>query len=87
MKAKIIILMVLIVLFIIFVTQNTLVIPINIFFWSVQMSVIVLMSLCALMGVVVGFILLRIFDKPAKKNVKNTVDTKTEVSRGNNPIL
>ena len=71
MKAKIIIIMVIIVLFTVFVTQNTDVIPVNIFFWQVEMSVIVLISLCTLIGVILGFIFATIFKSPAiEKNQK-----------------
>ena len=69
MKAKIIIFMILIVLFTIFVSQNTMVIPVNIFFWHVDMSVIVLMSLAVLTGVIIGFTLLKMFEHKEKKRV------------------
>lgn len=59
--------MILVVLFTIFVSQNTLVIPVNIFFWKVEMSVIVLMSLSVLVGVILGFIFLKIFEHKEKK--------------------
>jgi len=55
--------MVIIILFTIFVTQNTLVIPVDIFFWRVEMSVIVLISLCTFIGIMIGFILVKIFDR------------------------
>jgi len=63
MRAKVIFLMVIIILFTIFVTQNTLVIPVDIFFWRVEMSVIVLISLCTFIGIMIGFILVKIFDR------------------------
>jgi len=77
MKAKITILMVIIVLFTIFVTQNTLVIPVAIFFWQVQMSVIVLISICTLIGVLIGFIFVKIFDRPAKTGIPLKENLKT----------
>jgi uncharacterized integral membrane protein len=67
MRLKIIVLMLVIILFTTFVTQNTLVIPVDIFFWRVQMSVIVLISLCALIGIMIGFAVVKIFDRPKKK--------------------
>ena len=76
MKAKVVIFMILVVLFTIFVSQNTSVIPINIFFWHIDMSVIVLMSLSGLVGVILGFILLKMFeykDKAPKKEVKDVL--------------
>ena len=66
MKAKIIILMILIVLFTIFVSQNTAIIDIKAFFWKFQMSTIVLISLTGLVGLILGFILSSIFNKPKK---------------------
>ena len=69
MKAKIIILLILIVLFTIFVSQNTHPIEIKFLFWSVTMSAIVLISLMMLIGVVAGFIIAKIFDRPSKPQV------------------
>jgi uncharacterized integral membrane protein len=66
MKAKIIIFMILIVLFTIFVSQNTTVIKLNAFFWTFEMSAIVLISLTGLFGVILGFILASMFNKPKK---------------------
>ena len=71
MKTKIISVMVLIVLFTIFVSQNTPIIPVNIFFWQAEMSVIVLISLCTLIGVIIGFIFATIIKSPAKEKKQN----------------
>ena len=81
MKAKIIILMVLVVLFTIFVSQNTEVIPVNIYFWQVQMSVIVLMSLSGLTGIILGFILLKIFEHNEKKRTGENEKTVKSINR------
>lgn len=72
MKAKIIIFMILIVLFTIFVSQNTSVVLINAFFWKFEMSAIVLISLTGLIGIILGFFLSNIFyrQKNAKKKAK-----------------
>ncbi len=64
MKAKILILMILVVLFTIFVSQNTEVVTVRAYFWQFQMSIIVLISLIGLLGVIFGFIIARIFDRP-----------------------
>jgi uncharacterized integral membrane protein len=72
MKAKIIILMVLVVLFTIFVSQNTEIVDINAFFWKFQMSKIVLISLTGLVGVILGFILASIFNKQKKTDKTGT---------------
>lgn len=69
MKAKIIILMILIVLFTIFVSQNTGVVTVNAIFWQLQMSLIVLMVILGFVGVIVGFIIAKFSDKPTKKKV------------------
>ncbi len=70
MKAKIIIFMILIVLFTIFVSQNTAIIDIKAFFWKFEMSTIVLISLTGFVGLILGFILSSIFSKQ-KKDGKN----------------
>ncbi len=69
MKAKIIILLILIVLFTIFVLQNTRIVQIDFLFWSVEISAIVLISLMMLIGVVAGFIIAKIVDRPSKPQV------------------
>jgi uncharacterized integral membrane protein len=86
MKLKIIIFMVLVVLFTIFVTQNTMVIPVNIFFWHVEMSVIVLITLTGLIGMILGFILLKIFEHNEHKHIKEIPkqpETRTESKKIN----
>jgi len=69
MKAKIIILLILIVLFTIFVSQNTRIVQIDFLAWSIAMSSIVLISLMMLIGVITGFIIAKIFDRPSKSQV------------------
>ncbi len=69
MKAKVIILLTLIVLFTIFVSQNTHIIQIDFLAWSIAMSAIVLISLMMLIGVIAGFIIAKIFDRPSKPQV------------------
>ncbi len=67
MKAKIIILLIIVVLFTIFVSQNTDVITVRAYFWAFPMSIIVLISLTGFLGVIVGFILVKFFDRPRNK--------------------
>jgi uncharacterized integral membrane protein len=69
MKAKIIILLILVVLFTIFVSQNTRIVQIDFLVWSVAMSAIVLISLMMLVGVIAGFIIAKLFDRPSKPQV------------------
>ncbi len=74
MKAKIIILMILVILFTIFVSQNTEVVTVHAYFWQFQMSIIVLISLIGLLGVIFGFIIAKLFNRPVP--VKRTESTK-----------
>jgi uncharacterized integral membrane protein len=81
MRAKIITLIILVVLFTIFITQNTEVITIKAFFWQFEMSAIVLITLIGLIGVSVGFILAKIFEvsERRKRKSKELIDsTETE---------
>lgn len=61
--------MLLVVLFTIFVSQNTNVIPVNAFLWKFQMSTIVLMSITFFIGLLLGFIITSLYGSP-KKNEK-----------------
>lgn len=74
MKAKIIILMILIVLFTIFVSQNTEVVTVKAYFWQFKMSIIVLISLTGLLGVIAGFIIAKLFDRPSPKKSEEIID-------------
>ena len=74
--------MILIVLFTIFVSQNTEVIPIDAFFWRFEMSKIVLISLTGLVGVILGFILASMFNK-SKKQEKVIKETAEEINKDN----
>lgn len=67
MKIKITILMVVIIIFTIFVSQNTEIIPINALFWQYRISTIVLICLVFLLGLIAGFIIARMFNAPSKK--------------------
>ena len=80
MKSKIIILLVLVILFTIFVSQNTRIVQIDFLFWSIAMSAIVLISLMMLIGVIAGFIIAKLFDRPSKTQVSISGKEKT-----NNP--
>ncbi len=70
MKTKIILFMILIILFTIFVTQNAGVITITAFFWKFPMSAVVLISITGFVGLMLGFILAKIFDSQSKKRKK-----------------
>ena len=66
MKTRIIIFLMLIVLFTIFVTQNTQSVDINVFFWQFSSPKILIFVITGAAGVFIGMILASIF-RPAKK--------------------
>ncbi len=78
MKAKIILLMILVVLFTIFVSQNTEIVTVKAYFWQFQMSIIVLISLTGLVGVVFGFIIAKLFDRPSSARQEKSIGEKTQ---------
>ncbi len=69
MKFKIIVVMLLVILFTIFVSQNTELIQITIFLWKFQIPTIVLISITLALGIILGFFVEAIFD--LKKNKEN----------------
>ena len=81
MKSKIIFIMILVVLFTIFVSQNTEVVTVKAYFWQFKMSIIVLISLIGLLGVIFGFIIARLFDRPATKMQEKIPENKTEENK------
>jgi uncharacterized integral membrane protein len=68
MKAKVVFLLIISVLFVIFILQNTEVITIKAFFWAFEMSAIILISFTGLLGVIAGFILAKITYSSRRKN-------------------
>jgi uncharacterized integral membrane protein len=67
MKAKIITLMVLVILFTIFVSQNSADLTINILFWKLELPGILLLLLTGLFGIIIGIILALIFSRVPKE--------------------
>ena len=57
MKAKTIIILILIALFAIILIQNTQVVIVQLFFWKLSMSRIILISLSMLIGLLIGFLI------------------------------
>ncbi len=57
MKPKLIVALILVVLAVIFITQNTEVVSVHLFFWTLQMSRIVLIAGMFIVGCLVGFLL------------------------------
>ncbi len=70
MRAKIVIVMILVILFTVFVSQNTDMIDVSVFLWKFQMSTIVLMSISFFIGIILGFIVSAMFGSP-KKDISN----------------
>ncbi len=70
MKAKIIILMILVIFLTIFISQNAEDLPIKVLFWEVEIPGIILILLTGLLGIIIGFILALIFKKPSEKKLK-----------------
>jgi uncharacterized integral membrane protein len=60
MKPKTIVAIVLFVLFIIILLQNTQVVTLRLYFWKIGMSQIILIPLTMLIGAVVGYIVARV---------------------------
>ena len=70
MKAKIIILLILVIFLTIFISQNALDLPIKVLFWEFQIPGIILILLTGLLGIIIGFILALIFNKPSHKKIE-----------------
>jgi len=60
MKAKTIVILVLIALFVIILIQNTQVVTLHLFFWKIGMSQIILIPLTMVIGLVIGFIVAKV---------------------------
>ena len=56
MKPKVIVILVLVVLFLIILAQNTHVITLNLFFWTISMSQIILIAFTLLGGFIIGYL-------------------------------
>lgn len=67
MKVKTIIILILIALFVIILIQNTQVVTIQLFFWKLSMSRIILICMLMLIGFIVGFLVAKIGRKSPKE--------------------
>lgn len=56
MKPKVVVILVLVILFLIILAQNAQVVTLNVFFWSLSMSQIILIAFILLGGFVIGFL-------------------------------
>ena len=82
MRAKIILLLVLLILFTIFVTQNTEQTIMNVFFWTIEMPKIVLLIITLVVGVILGLIAVAVLSSSDKKKIKEKAESfseKTEI--------
>jgi uncharacterized integral membrane protein len=75
MQTKIISILSLIILVLIFISQNTGVTQLNFLFWTFEMSAILLFSFILLIGIILGLIISKLFDRTV---VKNNVPTEKE---------
>lgn len=73
MKTKILIFTFFIILFTIFVSQNTKIIELNFLTWNIQLSTIVVISITFFVGMIVGFLIISIFSVK-QKNKKEIPD-------------
>lgn len=65
MKPKWIVCLVVVVLFLIFLLQNTQVVTLRLYFWSVSMSQIILIPIVLIFGFVAGYVVAKIIAKQA----------------------
>lgn len=70
MKAKTIIILILIALFVIVLIQNTQVLTVQFFFWKISMSRIILICLLMLVGFIIGFLVAKVGRKRWKGQSK-----------------
>ena len=69
MKPKLIALLVIVVLFLVFLFQNTQVVTLRLYFWQLSMPQIILIPLAILVGVVLGYVLAVSRSKRGKANI------------------
>lgn len=70
MKAKTVIILFLIFLFLVILLQNTEVVDFNIYFWKISMSRIILLPFILIMGFIIGFITAKIHRKKHQTRMK-----------------
>ncbi|MDH4220671.1 MAG: LapA family protein [Candidatus Aminicenantes bacterium] len=68
MKPKVIIILILLVLSLIFVIQNTTIVEVQLFFWKISMARIIMLSFLLLVGFIIGYLVAKFSEerKPAK---------------------
>lgn len=78
MKTKIILFMLFIILFTIFVSQNTKVVELNFLAWKFELSTIVIISVTFFIGMVAGFLVVSILSYKEKVKSKNKIAAGTK---------
>jgi len=68
MKPKVIVILILLVLSLIFVIQNTTIVEVQLFFWKISMARIIMLSFLLLVGFIIGYLVAKFSEerKPAK---------------------
>ena len=74
MKAKTVIILFLIFLFLVILLQNTEVVDFNIYFWKISMSRIILLPFILILGFVIGFITAKIHRKKYQTKIQGEDD-------------
>jgi uncharacterized integral membrane protein len=69
MKPKLIVILVLALLLLIFLMQNTQVVTLKLYFWELSMSQIILIPLALIVGFVAGFVVAKLTGKRGGKEV------------------
>jgi uncharacterized integral membrane protein len=67
MRAKLIIISVLFLLFAILASQNTVITELKFFFWSVQVPLIVMIVVIFILGLVIGMVFASMYERKKKK--------------------
>jgi len=76
MRVRTVTMIVLFLLFLIVVVQNTDVVPVRVLFWDLTMSRIILLALTSAFGVIVGVLLGRPWRRPQKfARIRRSTDT------------
>ena len=65
-RPKLIASLAIVILFLVFLLQNTQVVTLRLYFWQIAMSQIILIPLCVLLGFVLGYLVARMTEKKRK---------------------
>ena len=70
MRTRLVIIFIILILFLTVIAQNTELVTIRAFFWTIEMSRIVLLSVALLVGVLIGILLARPWRRKPKRESK-----------------